>query len=53
MGARQKNDEHGFERWRDSVSADDRAKMLERTRRQYAEYLSGYEPGGCGVAMSF
>jgi hypothetical protein len=49
MGARQKNDEFGFERWRE-VSPADRAKMLERTRRQYAEYLDGYEPGGCGVA---
>ena len=50
MGARQKNDGHGFERWRETVPATDRLKMLERAKRQYAEYLDGYEPGGCGAA---
>ena len=49
MGAKKHSDEHGFERWRE-VSPTDRAKMLERVRRQYAEYLDGYAPGGCGVA---
>lgn len=49
MGARQRNDEYGFERWRE-VTPTERAKMLERTRRQYAEYLTDYAPGGCGGA---
>ena len=32
------------------MTPTDRAKMLERTKRQYAEYLDGFDPGGCGVA---
>jgi hypothetical protein len=49
MGARQVADAYGFDRWRE-VTPEDRAKMLERTQRQYSEYLDGFEPGGCGVA---
>lgn len=48
-GKRQKHDAHGFERWRDAVSAEDKAKMLVRTKRQYAEWLDDYAPGGCGA----
>lgn len=49
-GKRQKHDAFGFERWRTGVSAEDKAKMLARTKRQYAEWLNEYEPGGCGAA---
>lgn len=49
-GKRQKHDGYGFERWRDGITSEDRAKMLERTKRQYGEYLDGFEPGGCGIA---
>jgi hypothetical protein len=32
------------------VPPDERPKLLARTRREYAECLNGYRPGGCGVA---
>lgn len=50
MAARKNHDAHGFERWHLTGKPLDRAKMLGRTRREYAAYLDGYAPGGCGVA---
>ncbi len=49
MGTRHRTDEYGFARARE-IPPDTRARVLERTRREYAEYLDGYTPGGCGVA---
>lgn len=49
VGARQPCDEHGFFRCR-TVTPAERARLLELTRKQYAEYLTDYAPGGTGVA---
>jgi hypothetical protein len=49
MLSRQPCDANGFYRCR-TVGPVERAKLLELTRRQYAGFLAGYRPGGCGVA---
>jgi hypothetical protein len=50
MAARKNHGAHGFERWHLTGKPIDRAKLLERTKREYAAYLDGYAPGGCGIA---
>jgi hypothetical protein len=47
--SRQLCDENGFYRCR-TVGPIERARLLELTRQQYAGFLAGYRPGGCGVA---
>jgi len=49
LGSLPLGNEHGFLRCRE-VSAAERKKILELSRRQYVHYLPDYWPGGCGVA---
>jgi hypothetical protein len=49
IGGLPDDDDRGGMRLRE-VAADERPKLLARTRREYAECLAGYRPGGCGVA---
>ena len=49
VAARQPCDEHGFFRCR-TVGPEERARLLKLTHKQYEDYLTGYRPGGGGVA---
>jgi hypothetical protein len=49
MGADHGTDRHGYTRVRE-IGPVERARLLELTRRQYADFMPGYTPGGCGVA---
>ena len=42
-------DEHGFLRC-PGVPRSERLRLLALTHKQYAEFLPGYQPGGCGLA---
>jgi hypothetical protein len=49
VGGLPDDDARGGTRLRD-VPPDERPKLLARARREYAECLTCYRPGGCGVA---